>query len=112
MPELKDVYTPSSMAKLGGRVTIFTAERADDEYHFRSYMGKVKIVSIPREKNEEWSACLKRILAAVEEARLAVPSQVFTGIHKENDWSKTFFWDKGYHICNRYGDYALVTIRG
>ena len=33
---------------------------------------------------------------------------VFTGIHSENDWSETKWWDAGWHLCNRTGEYAVV----
>lgn len=34
--------------------------------------------------------------------------QVYTGIHKVNDWSKTAYWEKGWHIVNRTGEYVVV----
>jgi hypothetical protein len=37
---------------------------------------------------------------------------VFTGIHGETDWSETSWWDAGWHICNRTGEYAVVFERG
>ena len=33
---------------------------------------------------------------------------VFTGIHKDNDLSDTHYWDAGWHLCNRTGEYAVV----
>lgn len=33
---------------------------------------------------------------------------VFSGIHKETDWSETHFWSAGWHLCNRTGEYAVV----
>ena len=33
---------------------------------------------------------------------------VFTGIHTENDWSRTRWWAAGWHLVNRTGDYAVV----
>jgi hypothetical protein len=33
---------------------------------------------------------------------------VFTGIHSETDWSETRWWNAGWHICNRTGEYAVV----
>jgi hypothetical protein len=33
---------------------------------------------------------------------------VFTGIHSETDWSETKWWDEGWHLVNRTGEYAVV----
>jgi hypothetical protein len=33
---------------------------------------------------------------------------VFTGIHSETDWSETKWWDCGWHLANRTGEYAVV----
>ena len=33
---------------------------------------------------------------------------VFTGIHSETDWTKTRWWDSGWHLANRTGEYAVV----
>jgi len=33
---------------------------------------------------------------------------VFTGIHSETDWSETKWWDSGWHLANRTGEYAVV----
>jgi len=33
---------------------------------------------------------------------------VFTGIHSENDWSETKWWDSGWHLANRTGEYVVV----
>jgi hypothetical protein len=41
---------------------------------------------------------------------LKTPGTVlYTGHHKENDWSRTFYWEKGWHVVNRTGDYAIVS---
>jgi hypothetical protein len=33
---------------------------------------------------------------------------VFTGIHSETDWSETKWWDCGWHLANRTGEYVVV----
>jgi hypothetical protein len=33
---------------------------------------------------------------------------VYTGLHSSTDWSKTRWWDKGWHIVNRTKEYAVV----
>ena len=33
---------------------------------------------------------------------------VFTGIHSETDWTKTRWWDSGWHLANRTGEYVVV----
>ena len=33
---------------------------------------------------------------------------VFTGKHTETDWCETKWWDAGWHIVNRTGEYAVV----
>lgn len=37
-----------------------------------------------------------------------VGGQVYTGIHKENDWSRTAWWERGWHLVNRTCKYAVV----
>jgi len=37
---------------------------------------------------------------------------VFTGIHGETDWSETRWWDAGWHLFNRTGEYAVVFEKG
>lgn len=34
--------------------------------------------------------------------------QIYTGIHKEDAWEETAYWDRGYHIINRTGDFCVV----
>jgi len=34
--------------------------------------------------------------------------QVYTGLHSETDWSRVYWWSKGWHLVNRTGDYAVV----
>lgn len=36
--------------------------------------------------------------------------QIYTGIHKPNDWSQTAWWEKGWHLVNRTGEYAVLPI--
>jgi len=35
--------------------------------------------------------------------------KVYTGIHSENDWSRSKWWAEGWHLMNRTGEYAVVT---
>ena len=35
--------------------------------------------------------------------------KVYTGIHSENDWSRSKWWAEGWHLVNRTGEYAVVT---
>jgi len=103
-----DQLRPSELCRLVGIVTIFTSEKADDEYHWGVFHGKVKVVSMPRVGDEQWSDTLHRIQAAVKAECEKYPALVYTGIRKENDWSRSYGWDKGWHLCNRTGDYAVV----
>lgn len=34
----------------------------------------------------------------------------YTGIHKELDWSRTAYWERGWHLVNRTGDYAVILL--
>ncbi len=34
--------------------------------------------------------------------------QVYTGLHSESDWSRTRWYDKGWHLVNRTGKYAIL----
>ena len=90
---------PSDLCRLGGIVTIFTSEKADDEYHWGVYHGKVKIVHVENSSYVQF---------AVRDFLQTHMGQVYTGMNTENDWSRTFYWDKGWHIVNRSGDYAVV----
>lgn len=88
--ELKGLYTPSAMRRLGERVTFFLY----DDY------------SLPNQSHKQ---TMKNIQTAVQEALKSPNTVVYTGHHKENDWSHTFYWRKGWHIVNRTGDYAIVS---
>lgn len=33
---------------------------------------------------------------------------LYTGIHKENDWSRTFYWLRGGHLVNRTLEFAVI----
>lgn len=106
-----NLVKPSELCRLGGKVTIFTSEKADDEYHWKRYHGKAEIVSVPAIEGEDWHAHKQRIIAAAEAALHVNPEKniLFTGLHRESDWSKTAWWDKGWHIVNTTGDYAVIS---
>jgi hypothetical protein len=105
----KELLRASDLAKFGSKVIIFTPENPNDEYHFGSLRkAGAKIVQIPALPNEKWGDHITRIQYAVHEELQKYPSEFYTGIHKESDWSKSFFWDKGWHLVNRTGDYAVV----
>lgn len=78
---LKDSYTPSELKKLGSRVHYFT--------------------------NDSISGI--RAALATGDFIKDHGGTLYTGIHRENDWSKTAWWEKGNHLANRTGDYAVVT---
>ena len=63
-----NLVKPSELCRLGGKVTIFTSEKADDEYHWKRYHGKAEIVSVPAIEGEDWHAHKQRIIAAAEAA--------------------------------------------
>jgi hypothetical protein len=105
-----ELLNTKQLRLLGDKVTIFTAEEPDDEYHWGRFQGKVKIVYIPRVGDESWGDQLLRIQFAVKEKTEKYPSELYTGLHRDNDMSRTYFWDKGWHICNRTGDYAVVKL--
>jgi len=102
----KQVLRPYELAQLGDKVTIFTADR--DNTEFKRYGSKVKIVHLPRQDDEDWQVTKARVQFAVKEECEKYPSHFYTGIHRESDWSRTYLWDMGWHICNRTGDYAVV----
>jgi uncharacterized membrane protein YfhO len=89
--ELKQLYTPSEMLRLGDRVKFFLY----DDY------------SLPHQNHEQ---AMENIQTAVKEALKSPNTVVYTGHHKDNDWTRTFYWEKGWHIVNRTGDYAVVCI--
>jgi hypothetical protein len=105
-----DVVKPSEICRLGGKVTIFTSEKADDEYHWGRYHGKAEIVSLPAIDGENWKDTKWRIITAALAVLNANPEKniLYTGIHKENDQSRTYYWCKGWHIVNTTADFAVV----
>ncbi len=105
----QEILRPSELRKFGKRVTVFTSEKVDDEYHWGQYNGEINIVSIPALPDEKWHDHIVRIQHKVQELLEGYPCEFYTGLHKESDWSKTFYWDKGWHIVNRTGDYAVIT---
>lgn len=95
----------------GTAVTIFTAEKEDDEYQWGPYHGKAKIINIPRLDDEGWYSWRARILGAAVALQRQSPGNIlFTGLHKENDWARTYWWDRGSHLVNTTGDYAVLSL--
>ena len=33
---------------------------------------------------------------------------VYTGLHRSTDWSRTAWWDRGWHMVNRTREWAVV----
>lgn len=83
----REVLTPSEMKRLGNRVRYFLYE----DYCKRYQGDEAKL----------------RLQMDVKEAMEERPCLVYTGIHKEADWSRTFWWEKGLHCVNRTLDYAV-----
>ena len=93
----------------GAVVTVFSSFDADDEYYWGTHGDLV--ITLPWLRGESWHDQKTRILKAADEL-LHTSSQnvVFTGIHKETDWSRSYWFDKGWHICNTTGDYAVLSL--
>jgi hypothetical protein len=85
-----DIIHPSELKRLGKRVIMFSTEAE-------------------QRKGEDWCKAIRRIAGKVTLCLTRNPGAVvFTGHHKENDWSRTFFWQRGWHYCNRTGDFAVI----
>ncbi len=90
----KQIYTLSHLKKLS-RFKVFTISGDDDT-------AKVPVDSLVRCKD------IVEAQQKASEFRNEVGGEVYTGIHKENDWSRTAYWEIGWHVVNRTGEYAVV----
>ena len=88
----KEIYRPSELKKLA-KVTVFGPKEDIGDYPvYMDMTGKSR----------------KQVQSQVKAFADEVHGQVYTGIHKENDWSWTAWWEKGWHLVNRTGEYAVV----
>ena len=95
-PESKQTYTPSELRKLK-RVKVFVIGDPGDD--------------TPQMPAESIVHCKDRedVIAKTEAFVRESGGQLYTGIHKENDWSRTAWWEQGWHFVIRTGEYAVVT---
>jgi hypothetical protein len=88
----KGEFTAAKIKRFGKRVRLFSTEAT------------IK-------KGQDWhdaiTAVHRNVQACLDANKGAV---LFTGIHNENDWSRTFYWLRGAHVCNRTGDYAVILV--
>lgn len=83
----RELLTPSQLKQFGRRVHIF-------ETHIQ--------------EGEDWASAKQRVFGEIEAFIASKGGQLYTGIHKECDWSRTFWWEKGGHLVNRTGEYAII----
>jgi hypothetical protein len=83
-----DILTPSELKRFGKRVKLFSLPENYEPLTFEE--------------------AKKRLFKEIEDFVVASGGQLYTGIHKENDWSRTFWWDKGAHLVNRTLEFAVV----
>ena len=83
-----DVLTPSEMKRFGKRVKYFAMPENYQPLSFEDAKAKL----------------FKEIEDCVEQSG----GQLYTGIHKENDLTRTFWWDKGAHLVNRTLEFAVI----
>lgn len=79
-----DQLTPSQMRRLKNRV-----------HYFKS--------------REDAQAFLDAENTRQNERNLFTDVTVWTGIHSSTDWSRVYYWEKGWHFVNKTNDYAVVT---
>ncbi len=84
----KDSLTPSELKRFGDKVKLFKVED---------------------KAGEDFVANKHRVFAEIEEYVKKTGGQLYTGIHSENDWTKTRWWSKGGHLCNRTLEFAVIT---
>ncbi len=84
-----DELTPSQLKQFGNRVKYFDAN--------------------VQKEGESFEDAKHRVFAEIEEYVKKTGGQLYTGIHSENDWSRTRWWDKGGHLCNRTLEFAVIT---
>ena len=80
--------TPSEMKRFGRRVTYFSMPE------------KYK----PKNSGSAKQALFKKIEAFVKKTG----GQLYTGIHSENDWTRTRWWSKGAHLVNRTLEFVVL----
>jgi hypothetical protein len=70
----------------------------------KQFGAKVKLFKIDYSSPEKRTASIKKINNyAAHKGRT-----LYTGIHSENDWSRTRWWAKGVHLVNRTGEFAII----
>jgi len=51
---------------------------------------------------------MKRLEFQIKEELEAYPCEVYTAKHSDCDWDTIIGWQRGWHIVNRTGDYAVI----
>ena len=88
----KEIYRPGEMKRLVNCTVFGPKEDVGDYPVYMDMTGKSR----------------EQVQAAVKEFAESVKGTVYTGILKENNWSRTAWWEKGRHLVNRTGEYAVV----
>ena len=91
----REMYTPGELKKLK-RVKVFVIGDTDED---TAPVAAEKIVHC-----KDRGDVIAKTNAFLKESK----GQLYTGIHKENDWSRTAWWEMGWHLVNRTGEYAVV----
>lgn len=97
----KQEYLPSEIRVLKNLMVFVVGDQVEkSEYGDQAYR-------IPREKvhlatDKQTAANRAAAFAAAHNGR------VYTGHHKEMDWSRSYYWDLGFHLCNKTNEWAVV----
>lgn len=83
--------TPSELKRFGKRVKYF--DLPDDS---RKWGGL------------SFAEAKAKLFKEIEDYVKSSNGQLYTGIHRENDWSKTRWWSKGGHLVNRTLEFAVI----
>lgn len=84
----RDTLTPSELKRFGSRVTLFDAT--------------------DRKEDETFEQTKKRVFGKIEAFVKSTGGTLYTGMHKEFDWSKTFWWSKGGRLVNRTLEFVVI----
>lgn len=86
----KTFLTPSEMKRFGKRVRYFDV---NSEW---------------KPKQEQFHDAKVRVSQQIEDYIKETGGQVYTGHHSENDWTRTIWWQMGFHYVNRTLEFAVL----
>jgi uncharacterized membrane protein len=100
----KDELRPCDLKRLGKRVHLFSV---DDTFTAQPKPGDY--VAAKQTVQERIEGFIAETTKAQQAKGIFTEVSVWTGHHSETDWSRVYYWQKGWHFVNKTNDYAVIT---